>query len=367
MIRLTVPEIGDEEIAALVDVLRSGFLVQGSHVKAFEQAVAKYVGVEHAVACSSGTAALHLAMLALEIGPGDEVIVPDFTWPATANVVSLVGASPVLVDIDPITYNMDPEALRRALSSRTRAIIPVHLFGLAADMGAILELARVRDIPVVEDAACALGAYYRGQKCGSLGLLGCFSFHPRKSITTGEGGMITTNDAVLAQKLRSLRNHGVVQGDDGLSFEMAGLNYRLTELQGALGTVQMQRLPAILARRRQVADAYLQALADCRHLSLPLEPVNARHTWQSFVVVLNDGIDRGRIVRQLRERAIEATLGTYSLSSQPFFAGRGYHCPASWRVFRQTLCLPLHCRMDPKEIQAVVRSLKELTGDNSVP
>ena len=211
MIRLIIPEIGDEEVQAVSAVLRSGYLVQGKHVEDFEHRVAAFVGVKHAVAVSSGTAALHVALAALDIGPGDDVLVPDFTFPATANVVALLGATPVLVDVDPATFNTTADLLRPAITPRTKAIMPVHLFGQPAEMQPILDLAAEHGLAVVEDAACALGALYHGRPCGSLGQLGCFSFHPRKVITTGEGGMIVTDDDALAERLRLLRNHGMAK------------------------------------------------------------------------------------------------------------------------------------------------------------
>lgn len=357
MIRLIIPEIGDEEVQAVAEVLRSGYLVQGRQVEQFEQQVAAYVGVQHAVAVSSGTAALHLALAALEIGPGDEVIVPDFTFPATANVVALLGATPVLVDVDPATFNVQVDQILPAISPRTRAIMPVHLFGQPADMQPILDLAADHGLAVVEDAACALGARYRGQPCGALGHMGCFSFHPRKVITTGEGGMVVTDDDALAARLRLLRNHGMASQAPGVSFVLPGFNYRMTDFQGAMGVVQMTRLEEIVQRRIVLADLYQRALAAAPRLTRPTTIDGVRHIWQSYVVLLDEPIDRATVMAHLRARGIETTIGTYAISAQPAFAAPERQLPGSLRAFQRGLCLPLHSRMTTSDIEDVVESL----------
>jgi dTDP-4-amino-4,6-dideoxygalactose transaminase len=357
VIRLIIPEIGDEEVQAVADVLLSGYLVQGRHVERFEQQVAAYVGVKHAIALSSGTAALHLALAALEIGPGDEVIVPDFTFPATANVVALLGATPVLVDIDPATFNVRTDQILPVISPRTRAILPVHLFGQPADMQPILDLAASHGLAVVEDAACALGALYRGRPCGALGTMGCFSFHPRKVITTGEGGMVVTDDDALAGRLRLLRNHGMAPQAQGVSFVMAGFNYRMTDFQGAMGVVQMTRLEGIVQRRMALADLYQRALATAPRLTRPVAIDGVRHIWQSYVVLLDEQVDRAAVMTRLRAQGIETTIGTYAVSAQPVFAAPGRQLPGSLRAFQHGLCLPLHSRMTASDVEEVVECL----------
>jgi perosamine synthetase len=362
MIRLVVPEMGDEEVEAIRQVLESGYLVQGRHVRRLEELIASFLGVEHAIAVSSGTAALHLAVMSLDLEPGDEVIVPDFTFPATANVVVLAGGRPVFADIDLETFALDPSTLETLLTPRTRAILPVHLFGLAAPMDAVLSLAQRYDLVVIEDAACALSAAYQGQYCGTMGWAGCFSLHPRKAITTGEGGLIVTHDPQLASRVRRLRNHGMAAGPDGHRFVEAGLNYRMTDLQGALGVVQMARLVSIVEQRRELAAIYDDLLADVSWLRCPVEPSTSRHVFQSYVVLLDEDVDRGRIVERLGSQGIECTLGTYACHAQPFFQQRlGYSpgdLPHSYAAFARTLALPLHTRMTDGDAESVAQALR---------
>jgi dTDP-4-amino-4,6-dideoxygalactose transaminase len=358
MIRLAAPEIHEQEIEAVVKVLRSGFLVQGEHVREFERQVAGYVGVREAVAVNSGTAALHLGLLALGIGPGDEVILPDFTFPATANVVELVGAKPVLVDIDLATFNIDPKLVVPAITQRTRAIMPVHLFGQPAELQPILEISRQYGLKVIEDAACALGAEYRGRKCGSFGDVGCFSFHPRKPITTGEGGMVVTEDQDLSNRLRCLRNHGMAEVGGRKQVELAGLNCRLTDFQGALGAVQMSRLDSIIKRRTELAQRYDRDLAEIASIARPVTLQGALHSWQSYVVRVSEDVDRDGLLSTLRRDGIEATIGTYALSAQPHYAGRKAAPPNSTEAYQRSLCLPLHPGMSLDDIDIVVGSLR---------
>ena len=362
MIRLGAPDIGDEEIRAVEAVLRSGMLVQSARVREFEDAVAAFLGIEHAVAVSSGTAALHLALLASGIGPGDEVLVPDFTFPASANVVERAGAVPVLVDIRLDTYNVDVGALRAAVTPRTRAVMPVHLFGLPADMDPILELARERGLVVVEDAACALGATYRGRACGTLGRSGCFSFHPRKILTTGEGGMVVTSDAALADRVRVLRSHGQVATDSGPRFVEAGFNYRMTDMQGAMGVVQMRRLGDLRRRRVELAARYTAALQGTPGLILPVVPEGLTSVWQAYVVRLDPAVERAPLQARLREAGVETAVGTFSVSAQPHYAGPGRPLPQASRAQQSTLALPLHTRLSDADVDAVAAALRKVLG-----
>jgi dTDP-4-amino-4,6-dideoxygalactose transaminase len=371
MIRLTVPSIGEEEVAAVREVLESGFLVQGPKVAQFEETVARYVGAKHAVAVSSGTAALHLSLLALRVGPGDIVITAAYSWPATANVIEVCGARPVFVDIRPDTFNLDPESLATALSRlmasadtcrRVKAILPVHAFGHVADMPAILELARGYDLPVIEDAACALGSKLHGQSAGAWGAIACFSFHPRKAITTGEGGMITTNDESFARRLRMLRNHGLDPYAATPDFVLPGLNYRMTELQGAIGVVQLSKLDRTIVMRRRLAGEYQRLLHD-----LPLDPQiplpGSQPNYQSYVALLAPELSniRDELLAHLRSMQIETTIGTWHIPMIRYYRERyGYSVgqfPSADRVFQLAVTLPLHEHLSPIEQSSVVSEI----------
>jgi dTDP-4-amino-4,6-dideoxygalactose transaminase len=347
--------------------MASGHLTQGPKVAEFESLIAERVGVAHAFAVTSATTALHLSLVALAIGPGDEVLVPDFTFPATANVVVQQGAVPVLVDIDLETFGVNADDLESKLSSRTRAIMPVHAFGLAADMGPVLAIAERHGLAVVEDAACALGAAYRGRPCGSIGTAGCFSFHPRKSITTGEGGMITTDDDALAARIGLLRNHGGVREHGRFTFEAAGFNYRLSDILAAVGVAQVRKLDALLAARRRVAGWYDAALSGLNALRTPTAPEWGEHTYQSYVVLLDPALDRDAIIERLRGDGIESTLGTYALHAQPYYAQtyalRPGDLPNSFQAFTTSLALPLHAGLGAEDVDYVVERLRIAIGD----
>jgi len=371
VIRLVVPSIEENDLQAVREALASRRLVQGERVAEFERTVANYVGCKHAVAVTNCTAALHLSLLALGVGPGDIVIVTAYSWIATANVIELCGARPIFVDIDRDTFNLDPNCLEDALvklmkanetGRQVKAILPVHAFGLMADMPQISELAQRFDLPIVEDAACALGASCKGKKAGSWGIMGCFSFHPRKAITTGEGGMITTDDSRLADRLRALRNHGQDPGAPSPDFIMPGFNCRMTEFQAALGLNQMAKLDRILTARRQLASSYNSLLVGTS-IQAPVVRAHSQPVYQSYVVLLEneDRQRRDEVVLRLREEGIETTIGTYHMPMTTYNRKRyGYKqgdFPATDQVFVRSLALPFYEGLSVEEQALVVDAL----------
>lgn len=364
MIRLTIPSLEEDDFQAVRDVLATGYLVQGPRVAAFEADLAAYLGVTHAIALSNCTAALHLALLALDIGPGDHVAVTAYSWPATANVIVLCGAEPVFVDIDPDTYNMAPAALEQTLAQQPiKAVMPVHTFGNMADMPAILDIAGKHGVPVVEDAACALGAEMHGRKAGAWGMLGCFSFHPRKAITTGEGGLIVTSDAKLARRIRILRNHGLDPDSPTPDFIAAGYNVRMTEFQAALGNSQLRKLDRILTARQTAAE-YYDRLLYSTPLQIPKPQCGSRHIYQTYSPLLPPALAsyRTEILHRLKEDRIEATIGTYALPFITFYRQRGSYVsqqfPATAEIASRALSLPLHEAITVAEQNAVVDALQ---------
>jgi len=349
VIRLAWPDLGEEELAAVAEVIESGQLTMGPKVAEFEAGLAAACEVEHAVAVSSGTAALHLAILAVGIGPGDEVIVPAYTFPATANVVALSGARPVLVDVDPETMNVRPEAVADAVTERTRAVLVVHLFGRPARWEELAAAVPER-VELLEDAAGALGAKRKGRACGGLGRLGCLSFHPRKIVTTGEGGAVTTNDEGLADAIKTMRHHGWRNAD----MPAPGLNYRLSDVLCAVGITQLRRLEGLLAVRERLAAAYRERLAG--HVRLPSPDEGDRHGRQAFVVQL-DGRDEA--LERLRDGRIEAQIGTYALHHLGAYRDQGPF-PGADAVYERALALPFHNRLSDADLDRVAEVLTAL-------
>ena len=361
MIKLAAPLIEQDDLDAVRDVLSSGMLVQGAHAARFEAALAEYVGVSHAIVVSSGTAALHLALLSVGVRPGDCVAVPAFSWPATANVVALSGARPVFVDIDPVTFNMDPSDLAKVMAeNRVRAVLPVHAFGGMAPMAELLEVAA--GVPVIEDAACALGAGVADRAAGSWGVAACFSFHPRKLITTGEGGAVVTDDEEVARAVRSLRNHGLSSTAQVPDFVRPGFNLRLTDFQAALGCTQLAKLDRILAGRRIQADLYGELLHGT-NLQPPGRLDGSQHTYQSYVCIADEVFDteRDQVLELLRGSQIEATIGTHHIPLTSWYRQSGGYergdFPVTDAVFDRAISLPLHHRLTPEEQEKVVRCL----------
>ena len=363
-IPLASPNITDEDINAVIEVLHSGMLVQGKNVEALENAVAEYLGVKHAVAVTSGTAALHLALKALGIGAGDVVIAPAFSFVATANVVELVGAKPVFVDIEPETFNIDASKIAAAITPKTRAIMPVHEFGLSCDISRIAEIARRNNLLVIEDAACSLGSTENGKFVGSFGHVGCFSLHPRKAITSGEGGLLTTNNAETAAEIRTLRNHGIEFRNGKKEFVAAGFNYRMTDFQAALVLSQFSRFGANVSRKSVLAETYLSELADLASVRLPLIPKDKRHTWQTFYVVVDEVRDRDQLIAKLKRRGIETNYGAQCIPAQVYYQEKyGLDCerlfPNAMRAFKCGLSLPLYEKLTEEEIRFVAGALRD--------
>lgn len=371
-IPVTKPSLGDEEAAAVAERLRSGWLVQGPKVAEFEQLWADYVGVPFARATTSCTTALHLALIGVGVEPGDEVIVPGFTWVATANAVEYCGARPVFVDIEPESFNIDPRAVERAITPRTKAVVPVHEFGLAADMDAVMAIAGRHGLRVVEDCACACGTRIGDRYVGTYGDVGCFSFHPRKAITTGEGGMLTTSDPELAALFEVLRSHGAEESDlsrhlagGGFAlpeFNRLGFNYRMTDLQGAIGVEQMKKLDGILSARREVAARYAHLLADLPGVRLPVEPAGRTHVYQSYVTFIEAGHEeRDRIALTMQEHGIATRQGTHAVHALGYYSQRygtrPGDCPVAWEADQQTLTLPLYAGLTHEEQDYVVTHL----------
>jgi len=351
VVRLAWPDVGDEELAEIAGVLDSGQLTMGPKVEELEELLAAAAGAEHAVAVSSGTAALHVAVLALGIGPGDEVLVPAYTFPATANVVALAGGTPVLVDVDPVTMNLDPEDTARRVTPRTKAILAVHLFGRPA------RLEELPDLPLLEDAAGALGASHRGRPCGALGLVGCFSFHPRKIVTTGEGGAVTTNDTALAERMRSLRHHGWSPSARYDDMPEGGYNYRLSDVLCALGIPQLRRLDELLAARERVAAGYAERLAGL-DVVLPEADPGDRHGLQAYVVQLDR---RDDVMESLRAQGIQCQIGTYALHRLGAYRDQGSF-PGADAAFERALALPLHSRLTDAELDRVAEALDKVVS-----
>lgn len=361
--KIIEPYVGAEELNAVREVLESGFLTQGPKTAEFEKLVSTYSGSSFGHATSSATTGLHLALHVLGVGKGDEVILPDFSFPATANVVVQLGATPIFVDITLDTFNIDISKIEEKITGKTKAIMPVHAFGLCADMDPILSVANQYGISVLEDAACALGATYKGAGAGSLGKMGVFSFHPRKVITTGEGGMIVTDDFDISQQLAVLRTHGAVRDELYLRFEECGFNYRLSDINSAIGVVQMGKLDSILQGRRKAARQYSHLLSSIPEIETPIEPESFRHSYQSYVVLLDRKIDRDVVIANMRQAGIETTLGTYSMHLQPVFLKlydlKNIDFPNATHAHNQCLTLPLSHISTESDLEFVSKVLQD--------
>lgn len=375
-IAISLPATGEDEWQAIREPLMAGWLTQGPKVVAFEKAFAERHQVKHALATTSCTTGLHLILAAMGIGPGDEVIVPAFTWVATANVVLYCGATPVFADVDRKTNNIDPVDVARKLTSRTKVVIAVHLFGLCADMDGLRKVVPP-EIKIIEDAACASGASYHGIPAGGLGEAAAFSFHPRKSITTGEGGMVTTNDDALAEVANMLRNHGASiseeQRHQGMrpfllpDFNLLGFNYRMTDLQGVVGLVQLAKLDQFIAERMQWAEYYRDQLADIPWLRMPSFSENGTHAWQAFVTYVDPEkapMSRNNIMERLQALGISTRPGTHAVHMLGYYRERlglkSDDFPGARDCNDNTMAIPLHNRMKAEDFSYVVGALRSI-------
>lgn len=372
-------DLGEEEVQAVADVIRSGWLTMGAKTFEFEKQFARYVGASHAVAVSSCTAALHLALEAIGVQRGDEVLVPTTTFTATAEVVTYFGARPVFVDVDPVTLNLDPADAERRITARTKAIIPVHLAGTPCDMREILEIARRHSIRVIEDAAHALPSSYQSQKIGSISDLTAFSFYATKTLTTGEGGMITTEDAECAKRLQVMRLHGIARdawkrysAEGSWFYEVleAGYKYNLTDLQAALGLAQLAKCDDMFVGRQRVAERYSTAFKEIAALQVPSVPEDRTTSWHLYILRLKLdrlGIDRNQFIRELAERGVSTSVHFIPLHLQPVyqreFKYKAGDCPIAEREYQRSLSLPIYSSMHDEEIEYVISCVADLASE----
>lgn len=374
-IPISIPSMGQEEWEATKEPIFSGWITQGPKVKEFEEIFAKRHDVKHALAVSNCTTALHLALVALGVTAGDEVIVPAFTWVSTANAIVYCGAMPVFIDVDPVTFNIDIKQLKAKITAKTKAIIPVHLFGLCADIDQIKEIAP--QLKIVEDGACAAGSGLNGSPAGSLGDIGCFSFHPRKSVTTGEGGMLTTNNDELAERLNMLRNHGASISEEQRhkgprpyilpEFDMVGYNYRMTDIQGAVGVVQLKKLDKFIDERAKWAAYYNEQFKDIEWLRTPVYDAKYKHGWQSYVLFIDETkapMKRNDIMEYLQQHGVSTRPGTHAVHMLGYYSKTydiaPHDYPGAFAANEYSMSIPLHNMMSAEDFEYVANLIKGL-------
>lgn len=377
VIPIAKPFIGQEEETAVLQALRSGWISQGPRVGEFEKQFAAFVGARHAIAVSSCTTALHLAFVATGIGPGDEVLCPSLSFIATANSIRYVGATPIFVDIDPTSYNIDPNRLEDAITSRTRAILAVHQMGLPAAMNEINQVAARHGLLVIEDAACAIGSEYQGRRIGAPhSWMACFSFHPRKILTTGEGGMITTNDEHIDSRLRRLRQHAMTVSDMARhsakdvvieTYDEVGYNFRMTDLQAAIGLVQLGRVEGFIERRRAFAARYSEELFKIGWLAPPSEPPGHRHNFQAYMARLTKDapVSRNQLMQSLLDRGISSRRGIMASHRENPYKDTKWDgkLPETCAAVEDCIILPLFHQMTEEEQSFIIESVREVPAD----
>lgn len=365
MIPINAPQIGNEEIEAVIKVMKSGGLTQGlgagPMVSEFEHSFSKFVKAKHGIAMNTGTAALHSTLIALGIKQGDELILPSFTFVATAEVIVMAGAKPVFVDIDPETYNICPEKIEKAITKKTKAVMPVDLYGLPADTQPIKEIAEKHDLKVIEDAAQAHGATYKGKPPGTFADAACWSFYGSKNMTTGEGGMITTNNEKTAETLRIIRSHGEKEKYMSL---MLGHNYHMPEIEAAIGCVQLKKLPQFVAKRRENAHRLTEKLKKTKNLQLPKEPDGYKHSWYLYTVQMRKARkqQRDKIVEELRQKGIGAVICYVNpIHLMPFYRKYGkYKLPITEKASEQVFSLPVHPGVEAKQVDFIAETVSRL-------
>lgn len=363
VIPLSRPDIQKNDIAEVSRVLKSGMLVQGKEVQRFEDSISKYIQTDFCSVVSNGTASLHLALLSLGIGKGDEVIVPALSYIATANVVEIVGAQCAFVDTYPRYFNIDEAKIEKAISPRTKAIIPVHEFGLCANMPEIMKIAEKHGLKVIEDAACALGAAYKSKHAGSFGHLGSFSLHPRKAITSGEGGFLVTSDPELELKIKTLRNHGIEPGSSPMNFIAAGFNYRMTDFQAALVYSQFLRLENIIEYKSKLASIYFNEIKHAA-IRLPEIPEGARHTWQTYHILVENEKLRNTLMIYLKENGIMTNYGAQCIPATTYYKSKYAHrseieFPNAYEAYTCGLALPLYGMLEEEQARFVSKTINK--------
>jgi dTDP-4-amino-4,6-dideoxygalactose transaminase len=365
-IPLLRPYFDSEEIEEIKSVLDSGWVSQGPKVKEFEDKIAEYLCVKYAIAVTNCTSALHLALLGIGVKGGDEVLVADFTFPATGHAVLYCGAKPVFIDVDLNTYNINPELIEERISDKTKAIIPVHTFGQPAEMEAIMEIAEDFNLKVIEDAACALGAKYKSKYASTIGDIGCLSFHARKGMTTGEGGMVVTDDASLADKIRNLSVFGMTSAWDRErsdkfiipEFTELGYNYKMSDITAAVGVAQLKKLDKIIERKQALAKYWDDKLREMEFIKPPYVSENVKHIYQSYIALMDKRLNRNKLIETLMKKGIQTQIGTYASHIQPVYNSED-KCPNSLDIFNRSLALPMYYMLKEEDIDIAASYLKK--------